>query len=80
MPDLPTITVTTPQSERILAAFKTKFGVTTNAEAAIAYKQWLSFNIKKVVLDVEKTPIQSTADTQKATLAGDIDNNLLPPQ
>ena len=49
MPDLPTITVTTEQQARILAALKAEFGVDTAAEAATAYKRWIARMLIKVL-------------------------------
>lgn len=80
MPDLPTLTVTTEQQTRILNAFKAKYGTSTAAETIAAYKAQLANMIKKVVLDYEKEAIDSSAYTQKSSLATDINNNLIPPQ
>lgn len=53
MPDLPTITVSTAQSVRILDAFKAKFNTTTQAETATAYRAWLSRIVRREVLEYE---------------------------
>lgn len=63
MPDLPTVTVTQTQADRILAAFQ---GVTDETGAAVtpqqAYKRWLSQALREKVLTVERVKIDRELD------------------
>lgn len=54
MPTLPTITVTDPQSTRILDAYKALYGTTTTAETVAAYKKELTQHVVDVVLSHER--------------------------
>jgi len=73
MPDLPTITVTQAQADRILAAIQDQLGGATTAEATSFYKKWLAKQIKSFVLAYERKQIENAANAQAATLWNDID-------
>lgn len=78
MPTLPTLTVTDDQATRILAAYKAKFGTTTDAETVKAYKAWLQDQVVEAVLAFEherakadaEAQIAADLDTLRATLPG----------
>lgn len=55
MPDLPTVSVTQPQADRIIAAFKDKYNVSTAAEAAAAYRADVIRHVKNVVFEYERS-------------------------
>lgn len=53
MPDLPTLTVTSTQADRILAAFKARYGTTTQAATTTAYKKELARWVRNIVVTEE---------------------------
>jgi len=63
MPDLPVLTVTQAQLDRLVAAFP---GATLT-EKADAYKAWSTNNLIDFVQAVETRKIDAAADTAKAT-------------
>lgn len=73
MPDLPTITVTTEQQARILAALKYALGTTDNAEVVRRYKKWLAGQIKAFVLESERRQIQDDMNTKEIALRQSVD-------
>lgn len=67
MPDLPTITVSNAQANRILDTFKAKFNTNTQAETAQAYRAWLSRLIRSEVLAYEAELFDLSRDADKQT-------------
>lgn len=65
MPDLPTVTVSAAQATRILAAFKARAGVSTQAEAVTAYQAWLTDQVRDVVLTHEGRQLDEAHNTSK---------------
>lgn len=79
MPDLPTVTVTTEQQTRILAALKQKFGTNTNAETVLEYRRWLIRRLREIVFEAESEGIAQQASSQMANLDQDINGSLTDP-
>lgn len=67
MPDLPTITVTTDQQTRILAAFQDLFGTATQADTVAEYKKMIARIVKQQVLSYEQKQAAANASTQVDT-------------
>lgn len=61
MPDLPTVTVTTTQMNRLIAAFPGA----TNAEKADAYRAWLKDRLRDYVIRVETRAMDEQHNTAK---------------
>lgn len=76
MPDLPTITVTQPQADRMLAAYSGQFdeqGVPMTPTQA--YKRWLKSKVIEFVLGEESRVIEieySKKDAKLQTLRSDL--------
>lgn len=68
MPDLPTLTVTQAQADRILATFGT----------AAAYRDWLRARVIDAVMAFESRKLDETANNDKATKLKAI-RDALPP-
>lgn len=67
MPDLPTITVTNAQMQRLMAVFGD----------GPAYKQWLKQQLKNVVISAELQKLESThrveMEAKRAEITADLD-------
>lgn len=74
MPDLPTITVTQAQADRIIAAFGAD-----QATAVPAYKRWLAGAVRQHVLQ-QAAEAQQTANVAATTAALVATEALLPPE
>jgi hypothetical protein len=61
MPNLPTITVTQAQSDRILAAYQAKYGTTTTTDTIAAYKAELTKHVVEVVMAYEAEVLRQQA-------------------
>lgn len=70
---LPTITVTDAQGQRILDAYKARYGTTTQAETVAAYKRELVKHVRAVVLAHEEAQIDRTNSVAKKQALADID-------
>lgn len=62
MPDLPTLTVTAAQLERLIAVFPGE----TNAEKADAYREWLRVELRRYVLKAEMNVLQAEQAAERA--------------
>lgn len=71
MPDLPTLTVTQVQMNRMLAAYAPAPGA-TQAETAAAYKEWLRARIVDFVLRFELGSLRSTNFAEELALEADV--------
>lgn len=65
MPDLPTITVTSAQAQRILDAYQARFGTTTVAETESAYRRELAQHVRDVVITHESRVIDEENNAAK---------------
>lgn len=65
MATLPTITVTDSQVTQILAAYKAKFGTSTQAETILAFKKWLAGEVRTTVMAHEAQKIDEVNNTAK---------------
>lgn len=63
--NLPILSVTDEQAVRILDAYKAKYGTTTTAETARAYKRWLAGEVRAVVMAHEAQQIDETNNAAK---------------
>ena len=63
MPDLPTVTVTTPQAQRCLAAWG----------SADAYKSWLMAQVRCYVLDAERDAVLAPLQAAQAAAIAALD-------
>lgn len=77
---LPTLTLPDIQANRILDAYKARFGTTTNAETALAFKRWLADEIRTVVLAHEATKIDEANNISKRDALKAIENSLPDPK
>lgn len=62
---LPSLTLPDAQATRILDAYKARFGTTTTAETATAFRRWLAGEIRTVVMAYEATKIDETNNVSK---------------
>lgn len=76
---LPTLTLPDIQGQRILDAYKARFGTTTNAETAVAFKRWLASEIRTVVLAHEAQKIDEANNTSKRNTLKTIEDSLPDP-
>jgi hypothetical protein len=76
---LPTLTVPDAQGTRILDAYKAKFGTTTNAETATAFKKWLAGEVRAVVVAHEAQQIDETNNANKRTALAAVEAALPDP-
>lgn len=78
MPALPSVTVTDAQHAMILAAFQEAFGATTNAEAAAAYRNWLTEQVRSFVISRRRLVIDAEAAADRRTKLDALDADLPP--
>lgn len=76
---LPTLTLPDAQATRILDAYKARFGTTTTAETAQAFKRWLAGEIRAVVLAYEAQKIDATNNTTKRDALAQVEASLPDP-
>lgn len=67
MPSLPAPTVTADQATRILAAYQAKYGTTTSAETAAAFKREVLEMVRTTVLDHEARKMMEEQNAARAT-------------
>jgi hypothetical protein len=79
MATLPTITVSDAQVTQILAAYKAKFGTTTQAETILAFKKWLAGEVRTTVMTHEASKIDETNNAAKRTSLVAIEATLPDP-
>lgn len=77
---LPTLTVTDAQGDRILAAFQRQYGVTTRAEAVVAYKRWLARTLRTMVLTDEANQIDAANELAKGARITELAASLPDPE
>lgn len=65
MPQLPSPTVTDAQATRILAAYKAKYGTTTTAETATAFKREVVEMARQTVLGYEARKMMADQDADR---------------
>lgn len=65
--NLPTLSLPDIQGNRVLEAFKAKFGTTTTAETARAFKKWLAGEVRAVVLAHESQRLDEVNNANKRT-------------
>lgn len=79
MPDLPTVTVTQAQADRILAAFQAKYGTTTIAETATAYRKDLVRYLIRTVQQFEEGAIHEQFAADVEALRSDLESVMPDP-
>lgn len=65
--NLPTLSLPDLQAARVLDAYKARFGTTTTAETARAFKKWLADEVRAVVLAHEAQKIDEANNASKRT-------------
>lgn len=63
--NLPTLSLPDIQGNRVLDAFKAKFGTTTQAETAKVFKKWLAEEVRSVVLAYESQRLDEVNNATK---------------
>jgi len=79
MPTLPTVTVSDTQQARILDAFAARFGTTTAAETARAYKRWLVEQVRAVVVANEAQVMDEANNANKRSALASLEASLPDP-
>ncbi len=76
--NLPTLSLPDIQGNRVLDAFKAKFGTVTTADTAKAYKKWLAAQVRDIVAQFEAQRLDevnnATKRTQLAAYMADLPN------
>lgn len=77
MPDLPTLTVTTNQADRLLAAFDGQYDADGNVlTPAQAYRQWLRDGLRAYVLRSEARTIDESHNASKRAALAQVEAEL----
>lgn len=76
---LPTLSVPDFQGARILDAYAAKYGTTTNAETARAFKRWLAGEVRAVVVAHEAQQIDEANNSAKRTQLASLEASLPDP-
>lgn len=63
--NLPTLSLPDIQGNRVLDAFKSKFGTVTTAETAKAYKKWLAAQVRDIVFQFEAQRLDEVNNAAK---------------
>lgn len=72
MPDMPTISMTAAQQDRVLAAFKDYFGTATTAETVAAYKKMLTDLVKSQVISYETKKLYEDMETKRQACEAEV--------
>lgn len=76
---LPTLTLPDLQGARILDAYKAKYGTTTPAETARAFRRWLAGEVRAVVLAHEASKLDEANNAAKRSQLAAIEADLPDP-
>lgn len=78
--NLPTLSLPDAQATRVLDAYKAKYGTTTTAETARAFKKWLATEVRAVVMAYESQKIDEANNANKRTSLAAIEADLPDPE
>lgn len=78
--NLPTLSLPDAQATRVLDAFKAKFGTTTTAETARAYRKWLAVAVREVVIAHEGQVIDEANNASKRNALAALQADLPDPE
>lgn len=78
--NLPTISLPDLQATRVLDAYKAKYGTTTAAETARAYKKWLTGEVRAVVMAYEAQKIDEANNANKRNALAALEVELPDPE
>ncbi len=77
--NLPTLSLPDLQAARVLDAYKAKYGTTTNAETARAFKKWLAGEVRAVVMAHEAQKIDEANNASKRNALAALEVELPDP-
>lgn len=80
MPQLPSPTVTDEQAATILEAYKSKYGTTTTAETATAFKREVLEMVKRTVLDYEAQKMLNQQNEARSIALKNLEIKLPKPE
>lgn len=76
---LPTLSLPDVQANRVLDAFKAKYGTATTAETVRAFRKWLAGEVRAVVVAYEAQQIDELNNANKRTQLAALEANLPDP-
>lgn len=77
--NLPTLSLPDLQANRVLDAYKAKYGTTTQAETVKAFKKWLAGEVRAVVIAHEAQKIDEANNANKRNALAAMEADLPDP-